>query len=168
MPNKTRLMRTKWYPRPHNMETNWGYGLETGVANTDTIIPITMYDEGLGAPSAYEANPEHASFVEAAEANCYPESKINLVLAQLTLSLSKGALETDKIHNVRYYYQPIFTTFDDITALDEISTFDIGEILELQREGTDRQCYPLFNAVDMVAGVTAAVTVMPTNLPGLT
>ncbi len=168
MPNKTMLMKTTWYPRPHNMITDWGYGLETAVANADTIVPITMYDEGLGAPSAYEANPEHASFVEAAEANCFPDSRINMVVAELTMSLTKAALETDKIHNVKYYFQPVFTTFDDITALDEISTLDIGELLELQREGTDRQSYPLYNAIDMVAGSVGTTTVMPANLPGLT
>ncbi len=168
MPTKTLLMKTKWYPRPHNMSIDFGFGLETAIINTDTIIPITAYDEGLGDPGAYEANPENASFVEAVEANCYPESHINMVLLQLTLSLTKGALETDKIHNVRYYTMPIFVTFDDLIANDEISGLDIGEILELQRETTDRQCFPLYNAVDMRAGVVATTTVMPANHPGLT
>lgn len=168
MPTKTLLMKTKWYPRPHNFIVDWGYELESGTTNTDTILPITMYDEGLGDPAAYEANPEHASFVEAAEPNCYPESHINMVLLQLSLTLSKGALETDKVHAMKYYTQPIFVTFDDLIANDEISGLDIGEILELQRETTDRQCYPLYNAVDMPSGVIGTTTVMPTNLPGLT
>ncbi len=168
MPVKTMLMRTKWYPRPHNMSVDWGFGCETAAANVDTIIPITMYDEGLGSPSAYEANPEHASFVEAAEPNCYPESLINLVVCELRVTMTKALLETDKIHAIRFYTMPIFTSFDDQQANDEISGLDVSEILELQRETTDRQAYPLYNAVDMLAGVVGTTTVMPTNLPGLT
>ncbi len=168
MTAKTMLMKTKWYARPHNMTINWGHGLETGAANEATIIPITMYDEGLGSPTAYEANPEHASFVEAGEPNCFPESRINLIQAQLTVMMSKAALETDKLHNLTFGYMPIFTTFDDQIANDEVSGLNIGEILELQTESTDRQAFPLFNAVDMLAGVKAAVDTLATNVPGLT
>lgn len=162
------MMKTKWYSRPHNMNLSWGHGLETGVVNQATIIPLTMYDEGLGDPAAYNANPEHASFAEAAMPNCFPESRINLINVQLTVMLNKGAIETDKVHALRFAYMPIFTTFDDLAANDEVSGLDIGEILELQRETTDRQSYPLFNTVDMEAGLGAAVSTLHANVPGLT
>ncbi len=168
MTAKTMLMKTKWYARPHNMNINWGHGMETGVTNEATIIPITMYDEGLGSPTAYEANPEHASFVEAAEPNCFPESRINIITAKLTVMMTKAALETDKLPAIKFAYMPIFTTFDDQIANDEVSGLDIGEILELQTESTDRQAFPLFNAVDMLAGTQAAVSTLATNVPGLT
>ncbi len=165
---KTMMMKTKWYARPHNFNWTWGHGLETGVVNQATIIPITMYDEGLGDPATYNANPEHASFAEASMPNCYPESRVNLITCSLRMSLNKGAVETDKINAIRFAYMPIFTTFDDISANDEVSGLDIGEILEIQRETTDRQSYPLFNAVDMEAGIFPAVSVLHTNVPGLT
>ncbi len=168
MPTKTMLMKTKWYPRPHDFKLNWGHGLETGVVNQATIIPVTMYDEGQGDPTSYNANPLHASFAEYAGPNCYPESRLNIVTAQLELFLSKAAIATDALQTITYAYMPIFTTFDDIIALDEVSTLDISEVLELEREATDRQCYPLWNAVDMEAGVTAAVSTLHADVPGLT
>ncbi len=166
--SKTMLMKTKWYARPHNESIAWGHGCETAVANQATIIPITMYDEGLGAPSSYAANPEHASFAEAGMPNCYPNSRINVIRAKLTVQLSKAAIQTDKVVALRYAYMPIFTTFDDIAVNDEVSGLDIGELLELQRETTDRQTYPLFNTVDMLAGTGAAVGLLDANVPGLT
>ncbi len=168
MVSKVMMMKTKWYPRPHNFNVSWGFGLESGVSNQTTIIPLTMYDEGLGDPSAYTANPLNATFAEVAMPNCFPESRINLIESRLTISLSKGALETDKVPAIRYAYMPIFVTFDDIIALDEVSTLDISEVLELQREATDRQCYPLFNAVDMPPGVKTTVDTLHANVPGLT
>ncbi len=165
---KSMLMKTKWYPRIHNLNISWGHGLETGVVNQATIIPLTMYDEGLGDPAGQNTNPEHASFVENAMPNCFPESRINLVDISLTMILNKGAIETDKIHALKFAYMPIFTTFDDQIANDEVSGLNIGEILELQTESTDRQAFPLFNAVDMEAGLFAAVSTLHANVPGLT
>ncbi len=124
--------------------------------------------EGLGDPTSYNANPEHASFVKVAMPNCYPESTVDKTFIELRMTLTKGALETDKMHALRFAFMPVFTTFDDIAALDEISTLDIGEILELQREATDRQSYPLFNAIDMPAGVVGTTTSLHANVPGLT
>ncbi len=168
MVGKTMMMKTKWYPRPHVSTINWGFGLETGAANEATNIPITMYDEGLGDPASYPANPQHASFVSVAMPNCYPESRVNLVTCTLRMTMTKAALETDKCPAITYAYMPIFVTFDDIIANDEVSGLDISELLELQRESTDRQCYPLFNAVDMLAGVKASVDTLDAAVPGLT
>ncbi len=168
MPVKTMLMKTKWFSRPHKMTINWGFGMETGVSNEATTIPITMYDEGLGDPASYNANPEHPSFASVAMPNCYPESRINLVTCSLKMMMSKGALETDKLPAISFAYMPIFTTFDDLIANDEVSGLDISELLELQRETTDRQTYPLFNAVDMLAGVKSTVDTLDAAVPGLT
>lgn len=162
------LMKQRWFPRPHNMDISWGHGLETGVVNQATIIPIAFNDEGLGAPNTYNANPEHASFAEVDMPNCFPESKVNIISTNLRFTLTKDAIETDKLPAVNVAYMPIFTSFDDITALDKVSTLDIGEILELQRESTDFQSYPLWNGVDMPAGLGANPSSLNANVPGLT
>ncbi len=164
-----RLMKQVWYARPHNFNTTWAHGLETGAVNRGTIYPLVMYDEGLGTPSDYEANPEHASFVEAGEPNCYPESRIDNVLMTLRFSLTKAALETDKLHVVKAAFMMIHTAFlEDLTANDELSGLDIGEILELQSETTDRQTFPLWNTVDMPDSFGTAAAELPANVPGLT
>ncbi len=168
MPSKFKLMKTKWYPRPHDMQHQWTHGLETALVNQYTIYPFMMYDEGQASPSAYEANPAHASFTVAAEPGCFPDSTIDSIFAEIEFNLTKAALVTDALHAVKVCFMPIHMSFlEDGTAIDELSTDTILDILHLQTETTDRQTYPLFNAVDMDAK-TAAYNVLSNNVPGLT
>ncbi len=162
-----RFMKDKWYARPHNYQISWAHGLESAVANQSTIVPISMYDEGLGTPSDYEANPRNAAFAEAGEPNCYPESRVDFMYARIRFAMTNAAIETDAIHILRFATMPIFVVFEDQTANDEKSGLDIGEILELQSEATDNQAYPLYNNVDMKEMATD-LHVVPTNVPGLT
>ncbi len=168
MPKIRKLMRTEWYPRPHHMEHKYMHGLETGVVNNVTNYPVIMYDEGLGAASAYNAHPEHSSFSETGGPNCFPQSRVNNIFCQVTFSLTKAAIETDNLHNVKVGYMPVFFAFlEDYTALDEKSTLVVSDVLEMQTESTDRQGYPLYNGVDMVEPY-AGVGTLGTNVPGLT
>ncbi len=151
MVSRTKLMKTKWYPRPHTMQHSWYHGLETAVVNRATIYPLVNYDEGLGAASAYKANPQNASFSEVAMANCFPESTIDFIVAKMRFALTKGALETDKVTAIRCAFMPLFLAFkDDYIAIDELSTAEIQDVLEMQTESTDRQGFPLYNNVKMV------------------
>ncbi len=165
---KTMLMRVRNYPRVHDIRNSWFHGMETGVANTTTIYPLVMQDEGLGAPDSYNAHPEHASFVEETGPNCFPESRINLVISKLKFALTKGALETDGLSTVTCAFMPIFCAFkDDLDAQDELSTLKVSDILELQSESTDRQAYPLYNGVKMVEKFSNSA-LLDTTVPGLT
>ena len=56
---------------------------------------------------------------------------------------------------------------EDYIAIDELSSLETQDVLEMQSEATDRQGYPLYNAVDMVAKYTGSST-LATNVPGLT
>ncbi len=148
---KTRLMKTKWYPRPHDLKHSWYFTMESGVENHYTIYPIMHTDEGLSSASAYEANPEHASFVEADASNCFADSEIQQALCRVQLNLAKDAIAVDALTGVRCCYMPIFTSFiDDYTAIDELSSIEVQDALELTTEATDRQGGPLFNDVKMV------------------
>ncbi len=162
-----RMEKLKMYPRPHNWLGTFGLGLEPAIVNSYTIIPFSFYDEGIGAASSYTANPENAAFAEAPEMNNFVDSRIDKIFAQIEFSLTKAALETDKVHAVKVCYMPIFTSFDDYTAIDEKSTNEIQDVLELQTESTDNQGFPLYNTVDMKAIGTLS-TLLPTNQPGLT
>ncbi len=164
----SKLMRTTWYPRPHDFENSYMHGIETGVDNQATIYPIMMYDEGLGAPDAYNAHPENSSFATAGEPNCFVESRVNTIKCNVHFSLTKACLETDKIHAVRCAFMPIFMAFkDNYTAIDEVANFEVQDSLEMQFETTDRQGYPLYNGVKMANSYTNS-GLLPTNVPGLT
>ncbi len=168
MVGQTKLMRTKWYPRPHDLRHSWNHGLETAVQNVGTMYPIVMYDEGLGTPSAYEANPENAAFVEDGAPNNFVGSRLDLILAKFRFSMTKAALETDNLHVITGMFMPVFLSFkEDYTAIDELSSAEIQDILELQTETTDRQGFPLYNNVKMVEKY-ANSALLAATVPGLT
>ncbi len=163
-----RFSKIKEYPRPHNFSHSWNHGMETGVNNFYTIYPIMHYDEGLGSPSTYESHPENAAFVEAGESNCFVDSKVRNVIVEIQVALTKGLLETDKVHAVQCCYMPIFMAFkEDYIAIDELSSLETQDVLHMQTESTDRQGFPLFNAVDLVTKFGTSSTLW-TNQPGLT
>ncbi len=165
---KTRLMRTEWRPRPHDMQHAWNHGLETGVVNQTTIYPICMYDEGLGTPSAYESHPENAAFVAAAEPNCFVNSRVDKISCILSFALTKAAIETDKVKIVRVAFMPIFMAFkEDYIAIDELTSIETQDVLEMQTEAPDRQGFPLYNTVKLVEKFTGSA-VLAANVPGLT
>ena len=144
-----KLMRQVWYPLAHKFENSWSHGLETGANNGATIYPIIMHDEAV-SPTSENTHPENPSFSTSAKPNCYPESKVNKIFAEFTFAMTKAALETDKIHAVKCAYMVIANSFkEDLNVIDELSSTETQDVLELQSEATDRQCYPLFNGVDM-------------------
>lgn len=164
---KSMMTKMKVYPRPHHKEYAYFHGLETGVANQAVQVPIIAYDEGLGTASDYKANPNNAAFVEHSMPNCYPNSFINNIYMELRFTMTKACLETDKIHNVRCAFMVINTSFlEDYTALDEISTLDTSEVLELQTEATDRQAGPLYNGIDTTPRFTGSANT-PSSTPFL-
>jgi hypothetical protein len=163
-----RLAKTTQYPQPHNDTFSWAHGLETATNDRATILPIIMYDEGLGAPSGRQTHPEHSSFSEVSYPNCFVDSRINRAYVELRFTLTKGALETDKIHALNIAFMPIFTAFkEDYTAIDEKSQWEVQDILELQTEDTDRQGYPLYNGVDMTEKYSGSCD-LDAAVPGLT
>ncbi len=165
---KFKLMKQKWFPRPHDQEHSWFHGLETAAVNRATIYPIVHYDEGLLAPDTYFSNPEHASFGETSEPNCFVGSRVDKIFSELQLYLTKGALETDKIHALRLAIMPIMMAFkENYIAADEKSTLAVEDVLEVQTETTDRQGGPLYNDVKMVERFSNSA-LMHSRVPFLT
>ncbi len=147
-------MKTAWYPRPHDMRHSWANSLESTADNQGTIYPILMYDEGLGNPSAYEANPENAAFVTTDSPNCYPESRIESVITQFNISMGAIAFD-DNIPAIRVGYMPIMMAFKEpYIAIDELTSEEVQDVLELTTESTDRQGYPLWNTINMAEKFT--------------
>ncbi len=164
----SRMVKTKIYSRPHEMDHAWFHGLEPAVTNGATIYPLCLYDEGLGTPSDYEAHRENAAFVSVGMPNCFPESRVDFIISRLTLSLTKAAITTDAIPAVNVQFMPIFTSFiEDYTAIDELSTMEIQDVLELTTESTDNQGFPLYNDVKVIEKF-ANSALLDAAMPGLT
>ncbi len=168
MVGKVKLQKIKNYPRPHTIECSWTHSLESSTVNHTTILPVVRHDEGLGAPASYNANPEHASFAASSSSGCYPESRIDNIFQEIHFSLTKDALVTDNIDAVRLAFMPMALAFiTDYTAIDELTSEEIQDILELQTESTDRQGYPLYNGAKVVPKFSGSAT-LNADEPGLT
>ncbi len=165
---KSKLMKTRWFPRPHTNHVSWSFSGYPNVAIDTTIVPIVFQDEGLGSPVNYVSNPRNSLFAETPVANCYPESRVERIYCTARISLTKAFLQTDKLDSIRIAFMPISLAFkDDYDAGDDVSTHTVKSILSMQYETTDRQGYPLFNTQTMLDKYTASAD-LPAIQPGLT
>ncbi len=163
---QTKLMRTEWYPQPHEMKHGWFYELDNALIDS-TMYPIIMYDEGLGTPSDQETHPENAAFAVVNRPNCFVNSRINDIKGQLKLYLTSKAID-DNIPSIRCAFDVIKMSFlENYDAKDELSGSTIKSELELQTESTDRQGYPLFNGTKMPE-LFANSALLDAAVPGLT
>ncbi len=155
------------YAQPHELRTTFTFELDDATLDS-TIIPIAFYDEGMGTPTALETHPENAAFaVVTNQANCFINSRVNLVLAQLRFSLTSKALD-ENLPSVRMAFMPIHMAFiDDYTAIDELSALEIQDVLEMQTETTDNQGGPLYVAATDLPEPAANNALMATTTPFL-
>jgi hypothetical protein len=167
---RTLLMKEEWWPRPHDHELILLKNLNNASQDT-AIIPQCFYDEGKGSASSYNAHPEHASFAATDEANCYPKSRITDFHSSLEVALTKHAIETDKIHHLKFAVMPIFMAFEnDYTATEERTGEIIEDLIGMDHETTDRQGFPKFKGTNEFNTTYAPnnFNYYPTNQYGLT
>ncbi len=146
----------------HEFHGTFGMSAEPSTVNTGTLIPLIMNDDAQGDPMSFNANPEHASWAEQAMPNCYPDSEIRNF--KFSAELWQNKLTTGDAPGYALDYGLISCAFpEDLDAIDEKSGLALKAILELQKETTDRQCFPLWNAVDMFEG-----SLLHAEVPGLT
>ncbi len=141
-----KLMKTTWYPQPHRIEGGCAFELDDATLDS-TIVPFCFYDEGLGAPTSKETNPRNSAFqIISQEANCFVGSRINNILAEFRFSISSMVLDQN-IPSIRFATMPVYFAFiEDYTAIDELTSLEIQDILHMQTETTDRQGGPLYVA----------------------
>ncbi len=151
------------FDRIHDSNWSWSHSLYTAAVNKAIIIPLIMNDDAMGDPMSFNTHPEHASFAEQAEPNCYPDSEVRNFHAVLDIEVTKVHYLTRGVKSpVQIQYGLISCAFpEDLDAIDEKSGLSLKEIIELQKETTDRQCYPLSNTVDMKGPPSN----YPTNVP---
>ncbi len=159
--------KVEMYAQPHQIGRQFAFELDDATLDS-TIVPFAFYDEGMGAPTALETHPENAAFVVVAhQANCFINSRINLVLANLRFALTSKAID-DNLPAIRMAFMPIHMAFiDDYTAIDELSTLEVQDVLEMQTESTDNQGGPLYVAATDLPEPTASSAVYATTTPFL-
>ncbi len=156
-----------WYPQPHSIAGGCTFECDDATIDS-TIVPIAFYDEGLGAPSALETNPENAAFaIVGDQANCFVGSRINLINAEFRFNLTSKFFD-DNLAGIRFATMPIFMAFiNDYTAIDELSNIEVQDVIEMQTETTDNQGGPLYTAAADMPEKTAALGNLGANTPFL-
>ncbi len=159
--------KVEMYAQPHDLRYGCNFELDD-VTLDSTIMPIAFYDEGMGAPTSLETHPENAAFaVVTNQANCFINSRINIVLANLRFNITSKFLD-DNLASVRLSFMPIHMAFiDDYTAIDELSTLEIQDVLEMQTESTDNQGGPLYVAATDLPEATSGEALLATTTPFL-
>jgi len=156
------------FDRIHEQDTSFSMGMESATALDSTIVPLIMNDDAKGDPMSFNAHPEHASWAEIDEPNCYPDSEIrkfSLIVEIVARKSFYGVAGTgDTLVDAKIQYALISCAFpEDLDAIDEKSGLSLKEIIEIQKETTDRQCFPLFNNVNLTNP-----SILPAAVPGLT
>ncbi len=159
--------KVEMYAQPHEMRNSFSFELDDETLNS-TIYPIAFYDEGMGAPTSLETHPENAAFaVVLNQANCFINSRVNLVLARLRFHLTSKAID-DNLPSIRLAFMPIHMAFiDDYTAIDELSALEVQDVLMMQTESTDNQGGPLYVAATDLPVPQANASLLATTTPFL-
>jgi len=162
-----KLMKTTWYPQPHTILGSCAFECDDETLNS-TIVPFCFYDEGLGNPELKETNPRNANFaVLTEEANCFVGSRINNIFSEFTFALSSFALDQN-LPSIALAYMPIYFAFiQDYTAIDELTSTEVQDVIEMQTETTDRQGGPLYVAATDLPAKAAGPEVLGLNTPFL-
>jgi len=161
------LMKKQWFPQPHRLNGSFSFEFDDNTLDA-TILPIAFYDEGLGAPSSIETHPENAAFaIINDQANCFVNSSINVVNAECRFSLTSKFID-DNLTQVRFATMPIHMAFiNDYTAIDELTSLEVQDILMMQTESTDRQGGPLYVAATDLPEKIASLGNLGANQPFL-
>lgn len=148
-----RLKREKQYPQPHDLDCHWNCNIDSGIGTT--ILPAIHHDEAMLASAKY-THPEHANFAEVDDSNCCAESKVFRANTYIRVSMTPACIGTDNLQAVRFGVMQIGGAFEDFDAKDELTSATVGSVLELTKETTDRQTYPIYTGTDVNAKYTGS------------
>ena len=166
-----RYRKVKQYPRPH--DAVFEFGLTVNSKTHATILPLLRYDEGLGTPTTYKANPRNSNFADVGDCACFPDSRINRLFCEVeisnTLPVALYGSEAVNVNNVRSgYIGLIQTSFgDELDMADEKTALKVRDILHLSKNTNHKQVYPTWNSKKLPYTSTATASSLTANEPGL-
>ncbi len=142
------------YPAAHNVGYSGSLSMLSATLHT-TMLPILTNDDNRNA-SAENVNPKNSGFAEIGNTHCSPDSIVPNLNVFLSLSMTKLAIETDKIRHIKVDYMPIYTAFENrLDAKDTDSNDTIKGILELTAVSASHEVHPNYNGGKLDNGSTA-------------
>jgi len=157
------------HPLPHNLKFDFQMGMETGVPNQATYLPLIMNDEALVNADAVNANPRHASFAEADHSYCHHDSIIPKMMVSFKAKMTKGAIVTDEVRHIVFNWMPVYTSFlNRLEAEDSKTAVQIEDILELTHETVGKSVVPTWSGSNITGDNIELHATPTTALMGLT
>lgn len=160
MVSRFRIKREKEYPLPHNFASGASGSLQASIFSN---WPEIIHDDAR-IPAAIFTNPEHLSFAEYAGPNCCPDSEVTTIFTEIRFTLTTGFLQTDGLGALRVMFLPIGSAFEDQLAIDELSSVEVQDVIEMERETTDRQTFPTWSGTDLNVKFTSS-TALHADVP---
>ncbi len=138
------------YPLPHNFTYKFGLSLEAATKNS-TMLTLFRATKKAAGVEAIEVNPKNAAFAEDGGTAVQMGSIIPKTSFTIHAQMTKAAIETDKLRQLRFSWFPIYTAFlSPLEAQDDKTTTSIEDILELTHTVGDESTSPLFSNVDLL------------------
>ncbi len=140
------------FPLVHEVAYNAELSLLGGTDNY-TYLTLFRASKAITTPENVEVNPMHSTFAEEGGVTCAMGSIVDNLRATMTVKMTKGAIETDKLRNIKFTWMPIYNAFDShLISADDKTTTTVENILFLKRDTTVMHVEPDFNAVDDTGG----------------
>jgi len=134
------------FPLIHEFDFGFGLSMEDETKNS-TIVPYQFQDNALVDFENIKTNPQNADFATVAYPNTMAGSYIpwclinwKMFLTPTDTEVSMCSMQTMLIHT---------SMLDRLTPFDKKTTLTNANLLELQSETTDEQCFPLWANVKL-------------------
>ncbi len=149
------------FPLKHYVSYNFGLQAEDETKNS-TICTLFRYTDLAVAPFNIDVHPNDANYAEDQGAIIHYDSIIPKVNLKIMATLTKGAIETDKVRSIILNWMPIYTAFvDSLDSEDEKTGNDIEGLIELQHDTTNKDVYPLFAGPKLTDGSAHPLSTVP-------
>ncbi len=151
--------RNTEFPLPHNYGLTFSLQAEDETKNS-TYITLFRATESAVDVENIEVNPAHASFALDAGTAIHMGSIVPKVNMTIRASMTKLAIETDKMRAIRFTWMPVYIAFlDSLEAEDQKTGVQVEDILELTHDTTNKDVTPTFTTVNLGLGLQPMSTV---------
>ncbi len=152
---------------PLKHKFRFSFGLSAGVANANTaLIPLIKNYKSVTDVASTKVNPHNSAVDLETGAICAPMS----IIQNLTLSMSfnaLGAVPTDDLKGIQFWWMPIFGSFaEKWDADDDGGGGKVAAILQLTVDATEQDITPITTNKLKVLGTSDTLHPVSTvNLP---
>lgn len=139
------------YPLPHSFGQKFVLEAEDETKNSTYVTIFRATESCVGAENV-EVNPNNLSFAQDGGTAIHMGSIVPRVNFTMHASMSKLAIETDKMRAIRFTWMPIYTAFlDSLEAEDQKTAVQVEDVLELTHDTTNKDVTPTFSTVNLAA-----------------